>query len=80
MSKIDSLKPISNYLNSLLSNHGLPNTKAKLVVTDMIDRLVTGGYGWDKVQQYHAKVGIGNRENIIHGFYFYREKRSLSRS
>ena len=52
------MKPISNYLDSLFSNHGLPKSDASSVVTNILDRLVTGGYGWDKMLQYHAKVII----------------------
>ena len=56
MSKADSLKPIFNYLCTLLPTQGMINSKARVVVTDMMDRMVTGGYGWDRVIQYHAKV------------------------
>ena len=56
MSKFDSLKPISNYLESLLVSHGLTQHRADLVVLDIAERFVTAGFGWDKVLQYHAKV------------------------
>ena len=56
ISKHDSLKPVGNYLTSLLTEHGLSSSKTKVVVSDMLDRLVTGGYGWDKMVLYHAKV------------------------
>ena len=56
MSKADSLKPIFNYLCTQLPTQGMTNSKARVVVTDMMDRMVTGGYGWDRVIQYHAKV------------------------
>ena len=57
ISKLESLKPVGNYLTSLLSEHGLSSIKSRVVVNDMLDRLVTGGYGWDKMKPYHAKVG-----------------------
>ena len=57
MSKFDSLKPISNYLETLLVSHGLTQHRADLVVLDIAERFVTAGFGWDKVLQYHAKVG-----------------------
>ena len=60
ISKTDSLKPISNYLCTLLPTHGMGSGKARMVVTDMVDRLVTGGYWWDRVIQYHAKVSSGH--------------------
>merc|ERR1711915_485113 len=56
MSKFDSLKPISNYLENLLVTHGLSQHQADLVVLDIVERFVTAGFGWDKVLQYHAKV------------------------
>ena len=56
MSKFDSLKPIFNYLESLLVSHGLSQNRADLVVLDITERFVTAGFGWDKVLQYHAKV------------------------
>ena len=56
LSKSESLKPVSNYLSSLLSAHGMVSIDTKVVVGDMMDRLVTGGYGWDRVIQYHARV------------------------
>ena len=58
MSKFDSLKPISNYLESLLVSHGLTQHRADLVVLDIAERFVTAGFGWDKVLQYHAKVSL----------------------
>ena len=64
ISKADSLKPIGHYLCSLLPSHGLGRSKTKLVVADMMDRMVTGGYGWDKVILYHAKVGRNIVTNI----------------
>ena len=56
MSKFDSLKPISNYLETLLVSHGLTQPRADLVVLDISERFVTAGFGWDKMLQYHAKV------------------------
>ena len=56
MSKFDSLKPISNYLETLLVSHGLTQPRADLVVLDITERFVTAGFGWDKILQYHAKV------------------------
>ena len=58
MSKFDSLKPISNFLESLLVSHGLTQHRADLVVLDIAERFVTAGFGWDKVLQYHAKVSL----------------------
>ena len=56
MSKFDSLKPISNYLENLLVSHGLTQHRADLVVLDITERFVTAGFGWDKVLQFHSKV------------------------
>ena len=56
MSKFDSLKPISNYLETLMVSHGLSQSKADLLVLDITERFVTAGFGWDKVLQYHGKV------------------------
>ena len=56
MSKFDSLKPISNYLETLMVSHGLNQSKADLLVLDITERFVTAGFGWDKVLQYHGKV------------------------
>lgn len=55
MSKFDSLRPISAFLESLLVNYGSPRAKADLVVFDITDRLVTAGYNWDKTLMCHAK-------------------------
>ena len=57
MSKFDSLKPISNYMETLLVTGGLTQHRADLVVLDITERFVTAGFGWDKVLQYHSKVG-----------------------
>ena len=56
ISKWDSLKPIATHLTTLLSVHGLPVARCEEVVGDVIERLVTAGFGWDKILQYHAKV------------------------
>ena len=58
MSKFDSLKPISNYLETLMVSHGLSQSKADLLVLDITERFVTAGFGWDKVLQYHGKVAL----------------------
>ena len=51
----------------------------KVVVGDMMERLVTGGYGWDRVIQYHARVSEEAKDiTLLH--YCYREKISLLRS
>ena len=58
MSKFDSLKPILNLLETVFVREGLSQHEADLVVLDIAERLVTAGYGWDKVLQYQAKVGV----------------------
>ena len=79
LSKSESLKPVSNYLSSLLSAHGMVSIDTKVVVGDMMDRLVTGGYGWDRVIQYHARVSEeANDVTLLHNCY--REKISSLRS
>jgi hypothetical protein len=55
MSKFDSLRPISAYLERLLVDHGSERSKADLTVFDITDRLVTAGYSWDKALMCHAK-------------------------
>ena len=61
MSKFDSLKPISNYLETLLVSNGLSQHRADMVAIDILERFVTAGFGWDKMLQYHAKV----REKVV---------------
>ena len=78
MSKFDSLKPISNFLESLLVSHGLTQHRADLVVLDIAERFVTAGFGWDKVLQYHAKVSLlfhscTSESCFIGRRYFYQE-------
>ena len=55
MSKFDSLRPISAYLESLLVLHGSPRVRADTIVVDITDRLVTAGFSWDKALMCHAK-------------------------
>ena len=66
MSKFDSLKPISNFLETLFVQHGVDASNVELIVFDITARFVTAGYGWDKVLQYHSKVG----ETYCVGFLF----------
>ena len=56
MSKFDSLKPISTFLENLFVKQGLAQQKADLIVFDITERFVTAGFGWDKILQYHSKV------------------------
>ena len=56
ISKFDSLKPISTFLENLFVKYGLVQQKADLVVFDITERFVTAGFGWDKILQYHSKV------------------------
>ena len=62
MNKFDSLKPLLKLMESILVSHGQPQNHADLVVLDIAERLVTAGYGWDKIIQYQSKV----RPNIIY--------------
>ena len=55
MSKQDSLKPILNMLETFLVSHGADRARAGATVLDIADRLLTAGYGWDKILQYHSK-------------------------
>ena len=80
MSKHDSLKPISNFLEAILSTHGLSSLDARHVVTGMTDRLVTAGHGWDKMLQFHAKVVTHTNFCINKVLNFYRAVKGLSRS
>ena len=56
MSKFDSLKPILNLLETMFVKEGLTQHQADLLVLDIAERLVTAGYGWDKILQYQSKV------------------------
>ena len=58
MSKFDSLKPILGLLETMFVKEGLSQHQADLVVLDIAERLVTAGYGWDKILQYQSKVII----------------------
>ena len=78
MSKFDSLKPISNYLETLMVSHGLSQSKADLLVLDITERFVTAGFGWDKVLQYHGKVT--KKYSLICYPAFHRARMSSSRS
>merc|ERR1719450_2063740 len=55
MSKFDSLRPILNMLETFLLSHGVTRHRAQTVVLDIAERLITAGYGWDKILQYHSK-------------------------
>ena len=79
MSKFDSLKPISNYLETLMVSHGLDQSQADLLVLDISQRLVTAGFGWDKVLQYHGKVGK-TLSKIIKNIVCLRERICSSRN
>ena len=56
MNKFESLKPLLKLMESILVSHGQPQKHADLVVLDIAERLVTAGYGWDKIIQYQSKV------------------------
>ena len=64
MSKFDSLKPILNLLETMFVKEGLTQHQADLLVLDIAERLVTAGYGWDKILQYQSKV-----RNILFSLY-----------
>ena len=74
MSKMDSLKPILNMMESQLLSHGIQQLTANHIVqghikslsrqvtifpskprAEIAERLVTAGYGWDKILNYHTK-------------------------
>ena len=55
MTKLESLRPISAHIETLLVSHGCIKDKAKRVVGDIADRLVTAGFSWDKILMCHTK-------------------------
>ena len=74
MSKLDSLKPISNYLESLLVSHGLTQHRADLVVLDIAERFVTAGFGWDKGIKVSLLIHSGTSACcFLGGRYFHKE-------
>ena len=36
----------------------IPDCRCLVVSGDITERFVTAGYGWDRVLQYHSKVGL----------------------
>ena len=66
MSKFDSLKPILTLLENLLVREGLSQHQADMVVLDIAERLVTAGYGWDKILQYQSKVDFESLTSDFH--------------
>ena len=81
MSKFDSLRPVLNMLETFLTSHGVDKSRADTIVfgrnyftskyfiyvtdLDIAERLVTAGYGWDKILQYHSKVCLMSTENYF---------------
>ena len=64
MSKFDSLKPILTLLENVLVREGLSQHEADMVVLDIAERLVTAGYGWDKILQYQSKVDLNRSDSL----------------
>ena len=80
LNKFESLKPVLKLLESLLVSHGMGAQDAGMVVLEIAERLVTAGYGWDKIIQYQSKVRIKLGKNKFHNILCFRESICLVKS
>ena len=76
--KYDNLRPLSNFILTSLEHHHLPHFKTKKIVGEIIDRIVTAGYNWDKILYYHSKGGSHFNKKLIP--YFFMSKDELPSS
>ena len=72
--KYDNLRPLSNFILSSLEHHHLPHFKTKKIVGEIIDRIVTAGYNWDKILYYHSKGGSHFNKKLIPYFFMSKDE------
>jgi len=72
--KYENLRPLSNCLLSSISNHKLPHFKTKKIVGEIIDRIVTAGYSWDRILYYHAKNQSHFTKKLIPYFFMSKDE------
>ena len=53
--KFENLRPLSNFLLTILNDHDVPHFKTKKIVGDIIERIVIAGYDWERIQSYQTK-------------------------
>ena len=53
--KFENLRPMSNFLLSILGEHSVPHFKTKKIVGDIIERIVIAGYDWERIRNYQSK-------------------------
>ena len=53
--KYENLRPLSNCLLNTLADEKVPHFKTKKIVGEIVDRIVTAGYNWDKILYFHTK-------------------------
>ena len=53
--KFENLRPMSNFLISILSDYKVPHFKTKKIVGDIIERIVIAGYDWERIRNYQSK-------------------------
>ena len=76
--KFENLRPLSNCLLTSLDNHNVPHFKTKKIVGEIVERIVTAGYNWDKILYYHAKSESSFSKKLIP--YFFMSKDDLPAS
>ena len=73
--KFENLRPLSNCLLSSLDTHNVPHFKTKKIVGEIVERIVTAGYNWDRILYYHAKSESSFSKKLIP--YFFMSKDDL---
>ena len=72
--KYDNLRPLSNFILSALESYEVPHFKTKKIVGEIIDRIVTAGYSWDKLLCYHSKGNSHFTKKLIPYFFMSKDE------
>merc|ERR1712130_166631 len=76
--KYENLRPLSNCLLNSLNEEKVPHFKTKKIVGEIVDRIVTAGYNWDKILYFHTKNHDYFTKKLIP--YFFMSKDELPSS
>ena len=72
--KYENLRPLSSCLLSSLAEHSVPHFKTKKIVGEIVDRIVTAGYNWDRLLCYHAKSQATFSKKLIPYFFMSKDE------
>ena len=72
--KYENLRPLSNCLLKSLASKNVAHFKTKKIVGEIVERIITAGYNWDKILYYQSKSEDQFNKKLIPYFFMSKDE------